>query len=118
MNEKNLVVSTLLDYYGALLTDKQRDLAELYYTEDLSLGEIAELQDISRQGVRASIKRGEAFLFELEDKLRMAEKMRRLSEGLDEISRTVDHVFSIGGGDVREYFTKIKRIADALQQEV
>ena len=54
---KNLKVALLLDYYSAMLTDKQRDLIDLYYNEDLSLAEIAEHESITRQGVRDGIKR-------------------------------------------------------------
>lgn len=68
---KNLSVAVLLDFYGDMLTDKQRDVIDLYYNQDLSLSEIAEHEGITRQGVRDSIKRGEVFLFELEDKLKM-----------------------------------------------
>ena len=68
---KNLNVAVLLDFYGNMLTDKQRDAIDLYYNQDLSLSEIAEHQEITRQGVRDSIKRGEVYLFELEDKLHL-----------------------------------------------
>lgn len=54
---KNLEVSFLLDFYGEMLTAKQREAVELYYFEDLSLAEIADNQGISRQGVRDAIKR-------------------------------------------------------------
>lgn len=50
--EKNLNVSILLDFYGAMLTEKQREAEEYYYNDDLSLSEIADNQGISRQGVR------------------------------------------------------------------
>lgn len=76
--EKNLQVSVLLDFYSGLLTDKQRDVIDLYYNEDLSLGEIAEHENITRQGVRDSIKRGEQVLFEMEAVLKLAEKSRKL----------------------------------------
>ena len=56
---KNLAIADLLDLYGDMLTDKQRDVMELYYDQDLSLGEIAEHEKITRQGVRDSIKRVE-----------------------------------------------------------
>ena len=85
MATKNLRVSTLLDFYGNMLTDKQRDLIELYYNEDLSLSEIAELKKITRQGVRDGIKRGEVFLFELEDKLRLAERFYDMEQALERI---------------------------------
>ena len=53
---KNLEVSFLLDFYGEMLTEKQREAVELYYFEDLSLAEIADNQGISRQGVRDALK--------------------------------------------------------------
>lgn len=68
---KDLNVAVLLDFYGEMLTEKQRDAIDLYYNQDLSLSEIAEHEHITRQGVRDSIKRGEVFLYELEDKLRL-----------------------------------------------
>ena len=74
---KDLKVSLLLDFYGGILTDKQLDALELYYNEDLSLAEIAQHTKITRQGVRDSIKRGEAILFEMEEKLGFYEKISR-----------------------------------------
>lgn len=65
--EKNLNISNLLDIYGKALTDKQRDVLELYYNDDLSLSEIAEDLGISRQGVRDTIKRGEEALESFEE---------------------------------------------------
>ena len=64
--DKKLETSDLLDIYGELLTEKQRDMLELYYNDDLSLAEIAEHYEISRQGVHDSIKRGEEALEEYE----------------------------------------------------
>ena len=64
--DKKLETSDLLDIYGELLTEKQRDMLELYYNDDLSLSEIAEHYEISRQGVHDSIKRGEETLEEYE----------------------------------------------------
>ena len=63
---KNLEISMLLDFYGEMLTDKQREVVSLYYNEDLSLAEIASIAQITRQGVRDSIKRGEATLIDME----------------------------------------------------
>ena len=64
--DKKLETSDLLDIYGELLTEKQRDMLELYYNDDLSLAEIAEHYEISRQGVHDSIRRGEEALEEYE----------------------------------------------------
>jgi len=71
---KNLEISVLLDFYSALLNDKQRDFIDLYYNEDLSLAEIAEHESITRQGVRDCIKRGEQILLDAENALGLAEK--------------------------------------------
>ena len=57
--QKNLAYSVLLDFYGPVLTDKQRVILTEYYDEDLSLAEIAENLGITRQGVRDGIKRAE-----------------------------------------------------------
>ena len=64
---KDLNVSTLLDFYGPFLSEKQRNLLHHYYNEDLSLSEIAENESITRQGVRDLIKRGELQLKKYEE---------------------------------------------------
>ena len=57
MDNGRLTRSMLLDFYGELLTDKQRECLDLHYNEDLSLSEIAEQLGISRQGVWDNIRR-------------------------------------------------------------
>ena len=66
---KDLRISVLLDYYGAMLTEKQRTLVDLYYNQDFSLSEIAESEGMTRQGARDGIKRAESALCDLEEKL-------------------------------------------------
>ena len=61
-------MALLYDFYGDMLTDRQKEFYDLYYNEDLSLAEIAENYGITRQGVRDVIVRAEAILTELEDK--------------------------------------------------
>lgn len=85
--EKDLRVSVLLDYYSAMLTDKQRDVIDLYYNEDLSLSEIAEHESITRQGVRDSIKRGEQTLYDMEEKFHLAERSEKYDELMSEIAQ-------------------------------
>ncbi len=82
---KDLKISVLLDFYGQMLTEKQREVVELYYNEDLSLGEIAQNCQITRQGVRDSIKRAEATLLQFEERLGLAQRFRLLQEGLGQI---------------------------------
>ncbi len=74
---KNLEIALLLDFYGDLLTEKQRDMIDLYYNQDLSLAEIAQDVGISRQGVRDSIKRGEAELLHVEEALGFVKRSQR-----------------------------------------
>ena len=64
---KNYEIAILIDFYGEMLTAKQRDFLEYYYNDDLSLSEIAENEGITRQGVRDAIKRAETQLNEIID---------------------------------------------------
>ncbi len=83
---KNLQICALLDVYGVFLSEKQRTLAEHYYYEDLSLGEIAENEGITRQGVRDLIKRAEQQMLRFEAECGYCEKfaaLRREAESLD-----------------------------------
>ena len=75
---KKWEISYLLDFYGDVLTEKQRDVMVQYYNDDYSLAEIAENFGITRQGVRDAIKRGEATLLELEEKIGFAARSRVL----------------------------------------
>lgn len=82
---KDLQISLYLDFYGEMLTEKQREIMEDYYYADLSLAEISEDKDITRQGVRDSIKRAELQLIEMEDKLGLAKKFKQVAENLTKI---------------------------------
>ena len=66
--DKNVQIGMLLDIYGALLTDKQQDILDLYYNQNLSLAEIAEEIGVTRQAVRDSIVKGENKLFRIRRK--------------------------------------------------
>ena len=76
---KDLTIGLLLDFYGSLLSDRQREVISLYYEEDLSLAEIAESEGITRQGVRDAIKKAEIILTETEEKLGLARRFKILS---------------------------------------
>lgn len=78
--EKNVKVSILCQIYGKLLTEKQLTILDNYYNQDLSLSEIAENQNITRQAVRDIIKKGENKLFELEEKLEIMKRMFKQEE--------------------------------------
>lgn len=78
--EKNIELTFLYDIYGSLLTEKQRDIFELYYISDLSLREIAENKKITYQAVRDSIKSSENELKELELKIGMHKFKNNLND--------------------------------------
>ena len=69
---KDLEMGYLLDFYGEVLTQKQREMLRQYYNDDLSLSEIGENFGITRQGARDAIKHGETTLKELEEKVGFA----------------------------------------------
>lgn len=89
--EEKVKMSMLLEIYGKLLTDKQYNLLNDYYNQDLSLTEIAENEEITRQAVRDFLKKGEKKLFEYEEKLKVMEKNRvqeeKIADILSEISK-------------------------------
>ncbi len=79
---KDLRISFLLDFYGDMLTETQREVVDAYYNEDLSLAEIAQDRDITRQGVRDAIKRAEQQLLEMEDRLGLARRFQEIQKTL------------------------------------
>ncbi len=91
--EKNLKYGALLDLYGGMLTEKQVEALDYYYNSDYSLGEIGELMDITRQGVRDFIKRGEAVLDGAEERLGLYERFRRL----DSVRENAEKILEISG---------------------
>lgn len=84
----------LFDAYGALLTEHQRDICELYYMCDLSLTEIAEQKGISKQSVSDTLSKSRALLDEYEAKLRVAALNReadlKISEMLTRVLRALE----------------------------
>lgn len=78
-------INLLYDFYGSLLTERQQNFIELYYGEDLSLGEIAEQYDVTRQAVHDTLKRAEQTLVNYEDKLGLVRKFSEEYQSLEEV---------------------------------
>ena len=120
---KNLEMSYLLDFYGNVLTEKQRDMMQQYYNMDLSLSEIADNFGITRQGVRDSIKRGESVLLELEEQVGFAEKYRSLMDGIDKIKTLAQNIAFYNSAsyttndEIHKSATDIMRIIDDLAEQ-
>ena len=119
---KNLQISYLLDFYGDMLTDKQQEVMEQYYNDDLSLAEIAANLGITRQGVRDSIKRAESQLLEYEDRLHLAARFRRIEEVLSTIVREAQQIEKLnsrfgGATEIDRSAETIIRLANQLEED-
>ncbi len=118
---KNLDIVLLADYYGEMLTENQRKFIEYYYSDDLSLSEIAQNEGITRQGVRDAVKRAEAQLYDMENKLGFAERSRRVNEVLDSIKQSTEAInnynMSISlSREVNDAVVSIKSAIDSLDE--
>ncbi len=87
--EKTVEMAMLLDFYGELLSDSQRQAMDYFYGEDLSLAEIAQLTGITRQGVRDRIVKGEHVLTQTEARLglvaRFSDQRQILANAVDQL---------------------------------
>lgn len=118
--EKILEQSLLFDFYGELLTPYQKSIYEDFVLNDLSLGEIAAEQDISRQAVYDIIKRCNKKLGSYEEKLHLIDRFVKAKESVGEIHRMAgdillhpeDHVACI------EHVETIEKLCDALMDEL
>lgn len=115
MHEKDLSVSLLMDFYGEILTEKQREVIRLYYDDDLSLAEIAQQAGITRQGVRDSIKRGEQTLREMEEKLGLVGRFSNQQATLEKISEAAARIKDIN--DRFRYSRDIGELAVQIQAD-
>lgn len=116
-------MAMLFDFYGDLLTERQREFYDLYYNEDLSLAEIAENYGISRQGVRDVIVRAEAAMTEIEDKTHIIRRFQQsrtaiaaLDAAADRLLQAVDRR-SYNDAMLDEIARTIKENAAKLEQE-
>ena len=85
MINKTIEMNEYLDWYGELLTQKQQDICDLYFKEDLSLSEISENYEISRAAVLDTIKRSKKILEDYEKKLQLIKKFHQRKEIYDKI---------------------------------
>ena len=122
MKGKPLEMSLLFDFYGETLTEKQRELFDLYYNEDLSLAEIAEHAGITRQGVRDSIKRAEHALGEMEQKLGLVARYGDTGRCAEELSQQVTLLQTLNADklhsrEVEDILSRMAALLDQLRQE-
>lgn len=115
MFEKILQMSLLYDFYGQLLTKKQQEVLQLYYSYDLSLGEISQQLGVSRQAVYDTIKRTEKLLFEYEEKLGLVNKFITTKKQIEDILTIVEKIETNNNiyekkDDLLEEIEKIKKL--------
>ena len=102
MAESRWTRSMLLDFYGELLTDKQRECFDLHYNEELSLSEIAEQLGISRQGVWDSIRRAESAMEDVEEKTGLIRRFEENRAALNRLLRTLEELEDSTEGRARK----------------
>lgn len=108
---KSVNISLLIDFYGDMLSDKQREAMELYYNEDLSLAEVADITGLTRPGVRDRLMKSEAILCNLEEKLGL---LRRFEEMTGEISTITGELEAHKNGktiDLDDIIDRLKKLS-------
>ena len=122
MKNQTYRMTMLFDFYGELLTDRQKEFFDLYYNEDLSLSEIAENEGISRQGVRDVIVRAEAAMQEIEDKTGLIRRFHTMQGQLREVADCAGRILALNdehlnSQELEDLAGRIKSLADTLIQE-
>ena len=102
MAEDRIRQSLLLDFYGELLTERQRSCYELHVNDDLSLAEIAEQCGISRQGVWDNIRRAESTLSGVEEKTGLIARFTATGRGIDALERKLLTLAALTEGEAHE----------------
>ena len=116
MKNQTYRMTMLFDFYGELLTDRQKEFFDLYYNEDLSLSEIAENEGISRQGVRDVIVRAEAAMQEIEDKTSLIRRFEQFRGHLNAICDAAEEIRTL---NYRQYEdSRLTELTDKITAEV
>ena len=113
--EKNVEISVLCQLYGKALTEKQYEVLTDYYNNDLSLSEIAENNNITRQAVRDIIKKGENKLYELEEHISLMKKVLAEEKIVAKIKEELEEIINITNSD-KEIAKRINNIKKELKK--
>jgi len=108
MLEKTTRVNFLFDFYQSLLTDKQRLYMQLYYLDDLSLGEIAEEYGVSRQAVYDNVRRTESMLEDYEEKLNLFSKFQSRMDIIERLEELLN--------DQQDTSEEMRRLVSRLKE--
>ncbi|WP_142414435.1 putative DNA-binding protein [Hathewaya massiliensis] len=106
--DKRTEILILFDIYGMLLTDKQKNIMDLYFNNDLSLSEIAENSSTSRQAIHDTIKRCEKLLYEYEKKLQLMNKSKKIKSIKNNIQENLKELNKLEQTEVHNIIYKIE----------
>ncbi len=115
MKNQTFRMTMLFDFYGELLTERQKEFYELYYDEDLSLSEIAENYGISRQGVRDVIVRAEAYMTDIEDKTGLVRRFMQRTPHLERIEAAAGELKTINARRYED--SRVDELVTAIEAE-
>lgn len=116
MKQEAFEMSMLLDYYGSLLTQKQKTYFDLYYNQDLSLAEIAEQEGISRQGVHDTICRTEAILNDMERATGCVARANAIRVAYAQIVQSAEELMHHEDSTVRQNAKRILAAVTAIKE--
>lgn len=116
MSHSAFRMSMLYDFYGDLLTERQKEFYDLYYNEDFSLAEIAENAGITRQGVRDVIVRAEAILNEMEEKTGIIARFLTVRAGLLEIESCAEKIAALNNDRIGNW--ELAGLTEQIQKKV
>ena len=116
----NLVeISMLMDFYGALLSERQQQIVTLYHEENCSLQEISEELGVSRQGVHEALKKAEKSLQGFEEKLGLVGRFRSQEQVLQNALASVDELLGrCEDPGVRKGLLRIKNDINSIEEQV
>lgn len=110
-----LEMTLLFDYYGELLTERQRACLDLRYNQDLSLSEIAQELGVSRQGVYDNLNRAESILRDMEEKtgfvrraMQSRKSIRKILSAAQQLAAYPDNTVSALAGDILSAIQKLE----------
>lgn len=121
MKDDAFEMCLLFDFYGAILTERQQEVFDLYYNDDLSLAEISEHAEITRQGVRDAISRSKNILAEMEEKLGLVKRFRESAQTINTIHLLAQELDEINckrfhSADIDKRLSVILKLSEEQQQ--
>ena len=120
MKKSSEEYSLLYDYYGALLSGRQREVFELYYEENLSLSEIAANLGVSRQAVHIALGKASGFLERFEEKLGLIARHAACEKDLKEAEERTNAVLkdkvlaALASPDIMKNLRRVKKLIKGL----